>query len=248
MIDLNKLNNIHSELQNKYDIQNLVDNYKETLNIINNISKDYDEINKLKNNIDKTSNILYKISKQLNIKFEKFDIPDISYYFTEFLDIRIKFLSKTYNTLKKVDYKNITPENFIKKYYDRLYLKDSIQIFQTKITMNILEADLDEKLKDRFCEKFQSYTAHHFNNEHDFTYYAMKNKYYTIEQNAIYKQMKTKEFDTIINEIHKKYPTFKKDLDDTLQEYFSLISSLKPRIQIYQNELTNINNILEIYK
>lgn len=24
MIDLNKLNNIHSELQNKYDIQNLV--------------------------------------------------------------------------------------------------------------------------------------------------------------------------------------------------------------------------------
>lgn len=114
MIDLNKLNNIHSELQNKYDIQNLVDNYKETLNIINNISKDYDEINKLKNNIDKTSNILYKISKQLNIKFEKFDIPDISYYFTEFLDIRIKFLSKTYNTLKKVDYKNITPENFIK--------------------------------------------------------------------------------------------------------------------------------------
>lgn len=76
----------------------------------------------------------------------------------------------------------------------------------------------------------------------------MKNKYYTIEQNAIYKQMKTKEFDTIINEIHKKYPTFKKDLDDTLQEYFSLISSLSPRIQIYQNELTNINNILEIYK
>ena len=37
MIDLNKLNNIHSELQNKYDIQNIVDYYKETLNIINNI-------------------------------------------------------------------------------------------------------------------------------------------------------------------------------------------------------------------
>lgn len=247
MINLDKLNNIHSELQNESDLQNLVDHYKNALNIITNISNNCNEINKLRLNINKTSNLLYKISKQLNIQFEKFDIQDINYYFTEFLERRTELITKTNRTLKKIDFKNITPEKFIKQHYDKLYLNDSIQGNYTKTTMSILKVDIDENKKDRFFEDFHTYTAHHFNNENNFNVYAFKNYYYSIEENVIYQQMNTKEFNTIINEIHKTYPTFKNDLYDVLNKYFSLIKFLNRDVKDYQDELKNIQTILEIY-
>ena len=57
MINLDKLNNIHTELQNESDLQTLINHYKNALNIITNISNNCNEINKLRLNIDLSTSL-----------------------------------------------------------------------------------------------------------------------------------------------------------------------------------------------
>ena len=234
MIDLKKLEKINkSILNNNDDKELLIKNFRNMLDILNQIELQFEKTYEVAMNVEQTIPFIHAIAIDSNKEFSKRKLIRSTERIKYFIELRSNLINKA---LRKLNSK--TPINLlIQKHYKTIGLYDNNEI-------SILKGDstrANTVIMETCCK---TPGALGITNVDDITRLLFDNLVFTEYIEYFEKKLNDKE---ILEEIYNEYPTFLKDLKDTLNSLYEGLNESMMLVKNYAQISTSVYNICKKY-
>ena len=232
MINLTLLKEFKSSLVNpEKDKENLIKYFEDLLSTLEEIKKEYISYTKLVKNLEDTARHIYDISIKIENEVRIYgDYPKTN-KFKNFYEIRLELVRNALEILKS------------KTNINKLIINHNDELLLEYERISLLKADTKLNYYSNLLEKYNLITA-----ESGYRYQDMKNLFYeNYYFNIGYMEDLMNKISEmgLLEKIEDIYPTFKKDIDDSiivLQAHIDNTNTLFREYKIISE------NILKIYK
>ena len=234
MIDLKKLEKINNEiLDNDENKKSLINDFKNLLDHLAQIESQFEKTYELSKNLDSAISLIYQIARKSNKEFTNKNLVRSIEKIKCFVELRKDLINKALNKLEskeplhsiiQVNYKTLM-----------LYLDNEL---------SILKIDTIRHNELVLRETYSIVGAYNTTDIDGITYLFFDNYYFTQYIEYVEKKLGDAEF---ISEIVNEYPTFLKDLKDTLNSLYEGLNESMMLVKNYTTISTCVYNICKKY-
>lgn len=232
MINLTLLKDFKSSLVNpEKDKENLIKYFEDLLSTLEDIKKEYLSYIKLVKNLEDTARHIYDISIKIENEFRIYEDYPKTNKFKNFYEIRLELVKNALEILKS------------KTNINKLIINHNDELLLEYERISLLKADTRLNYYSNLLEKYNLITA-----ESGYRYQDMKNLFYeNYYFNIGYMEDLMNKISEmgLLEKIEAVYPTFKKDIDDSIIVLQTHIDSTNTLFREYK---IISENILKIYK
>lgn len=232
MIDLKKLEKINNEiLDNDESKKSLINDFKNLLDHLAQIEYQFEKTYELAKNLDSAINLIHQIARKSNKEFTNKNLVHSAEKIRCFIELRKDLINKALDKLKSKE----PLHSIIQTNYKTLMLCLDNEL-------SILKIDTTKHNELVLREAYSIMGAYSTTDIDGITYLFFDNYYFTQYIEYVEKKLGDAEF---ISEIVNEYPTFLKDLKDTLN---SLYEGLNESMVLVKNYTTISTSVYNIYK
>lgn len=234
MIDLKKLEKINNEiLDDDENKKSLINDFKNLLDHLAQIESQFEKTYELSKNLDSTINLIHQIAKKSNKEFTNKNLIHSIEKIKCFIELRKDLINKALNKLESKE----PLHSIIQANYKTLMLR-------LDDTLSIIKIDTTKHNELVLRETYSIVGAYNTTDIDGITYLFFDNYYFTQYIEYVEKKLGDAEF---ISEIVNEYPTFLKDLKDTLNSLYGDLNESLLLVQNYAKISTSVYNIYKKY-
>ena len=234
MIDLKKLEKINNEiLDNDENKKSLINDFKNLLDHLAQIESQFEKTYELAENLDSAISLIHQIARKSNKEFTNKNLVRSIEKIKCFIELRKDLINKALDKLKSKE----PLHSIIQANYKTLMLCLNNEL-------SILKIDTTKHNELVLREAYSIVGAYNITNIDGITYLFFDNYYFTQYIEYVEKKLGDAEF---ISEIVNEYPTFLKDLKDTLNSLYEGLNESMMLVKNYTTISTSVYNICKKY-
>lgn len=234
MIDLKKLEKINNEiLDNDENKKSLINDFKNLLDHLAQIESQFEKTYELSKNLDSAISLIYQIARKSNKEFTNKNLVRSIEKIKCFVELRKDLINKALNKLESKE----PLHSLIQTNYKALMLcLDG--------SLSIIKIDTTKYNELMLREVYSIVGAYSTTDVDGITYLFFDNYYFTQYIEYVEKKLGDAEF---ISEIVNEYPTFLKDLKNTLNSLYEGLNESMMLVKNYTTISTSVYNICKKY-
>ena len=234
MIDLKKLEKINNEiLDNDENKKSLINDFKNLLDHLAQIESQFEKTYELAKNLDSAISLIHQIARKSNKEFTNKNLVRSIEKIKCFIELRKELINKA---LAKLESKEPLHSLIQANYKTLMLCLDD--------TLSIIKIDTTKHNELVLRETYSIVGTYNITDIDGITYLFFDNYYFTQYIEYVEKKLGDAEF---INEIVNEYPTFPKDLKDTLNSLYEGLNESMMLVKNYAQISTSVYNICKKY-
>ena len=234
MIDLKKLEKINNEiLDNENDKKFIITSFKNLLVHLYQIESQFEKTYEVAENLDLAIKFIHQITRKSNKEFTKKNLIHSTEKIKRFIEVRKDLIEKALNKLESKE----PLCSLIQTNFKTLTLRLDNEL-------SMLKVDIYRQNEFVLRQAYNATSAYGMDDMDKLTYLFFDNFNFTQYIEYVEKKLNDK---GILNEICTEYPSFPKDLKDTLDSLYGELNESSLLIQNYVKIATSIGNIYKKY-